>query len=133
MKKQSKKSLIRKKIIVVIFFALALLLIALVFMRCTRDNVSKGHTECEKLEDKIVKEIERELNYCKTASDCVLLNGCPYGCNNLINKNADLQKFAEMNSEYTDKCSSCEANCRNALRSGEIDCVKKKCVSTRGE
>ena len=119
-----------KKTIVIIAIGLALALIALIIARCSRDN-GAGLSECEKLEAKIAREVKKELNYCESASDCTLLNGCPYGCNNLINKNADMGALAELSSEYTDTCGACETDCRNVLKPHEIKCEDGKCVSTR--
>ena len=120
---------LKTKIIVII--VLALVFIAIVFAWYSLRDGGATTGKCEKLEEKIVKEVKKNLSYCESASDCVLLNGCPYGCNNLINKNADMGKLAELNSEYTDTCGACEINCRNALKPHEIKCEDSKCVSTR--
>lgn len=113
-----------------IIITIVLVITALILFFLLRNEEKRGLSECEKLTSKIVKEIE-DMNYCTSKGDCVLMNGCPYGCNNLINKDADLNKFSELNSEYRNICPDCEQSCRNALKAEEIKCEDGECVSTR--
>ena len=71
------------------------------------------------------------MNYCETAGDCVLLNGCPYGCNNLIHKDAEWDELAAATEKLTTECPACTDTCSGAFRSGEIACVEGKCVGNR--
>lgn len=117
-----------KKQKLVVIAIIAVFFIVVLFFR-SHDG-GKGLGPCEKIAKKMTAAIE-DMNECKTAADCVLLNGCPYGCNNLINKNADMKDFAELRSEYRDTCGTCESACMRALRPEEIACEKGRCVSTR--
>ena len=120
-----------KQKLIIIFVVLLISLILFLIFRSNPDIETDLLGECENIKEKISKEIDK-MSYCETKNDCVLLNGCAYGCNNLINKNAEMQKFVELESKFIGECGgTCETNCAGSLKPNEIVCRDKKCVSTR--
>ena len=124
---------INKQIAIGIGIVLLIIFSWLIFFRSdVEDEIGISPADCEKMQEDIVKEIEK-MAYCENKNDCVLLNGCAYGCNNLINKNADMTDFVELEAILLNDCEiACESNCAGALKANEIACENKKCVSTKG-
>lgn len=85
------------------------------------------------------REINRlldEANYCNVDSDCAVLNttvGCPFGCYNLGNKDADITKIDSLWEAYQKQRSGtfCVYSCIISPTPEEIKCVNSKCVDTR--
>ncbi|PLX27177.1 hypothetical protein C0583_04725 [Candidatus Parcubacteria bacterium] len=122
------------KNIIILVFLLVFLLIFIFYFFILRDNKNEDFSElvsCEEIRAEINSEIE-DLRYCKTANDCVLLNSCVYGCNNLINKNADMTALVQLEARFVESCGdTCEEQCSGALKASEIKCENRKCVGTR--
>jgi hypothetical protein len=83
--------------------------------------------KCGSIVEDVKTEIDK-LNTCTTNTDCVLLNGCPYGCNQLVNKDSDQTKLSNLVRSYYEDCPECEYQCRGALKAGQIKCEEGKCV-----
>jgi len=77
-------------------------------------NENNGINACGSLEQEISAQIGK-MNSCQSATDCVLINGCPYGCNRLINKDADWSDLLALTREYKAKCGECDRQCPGGL------------------
>jgi hypothetical protein len=112
----------------IIIVALILALVLVIFLALSgRDKDKSTSKGCEQHKDEVMKVIDK-MNYCETVNDCVLINGCPHGCNKLINKNAEWAELNELSFSYVDKCGECTEICQGALRAEEIRCENGKCL-----
>jgi hypothetical protein len=71
-----------------------------------------------------------EANYCEDDSDCSISTefGCPFGCFNLVNKNADLTGIRMNANAYDDNCSKCIYECTLLPKLEDIRCEQNKCT-----
>lgn len=116
----------KKKIVVI---CVALLLIGSSIIAFISISKNKKDQEISLLEYQINKHIE-DLNYCTSEIDCFIssdVSTCPFGCNNLINRNADLSIVKnEMKNYYALSHDLCQVQCTFPPK--EIKCINKKCV-----
>jgi len=82
---------------------------------------------CSDLETKVKQSLD-DANYCDIESDCIIseINSCPFGCNSLVNKNADLTKIKEGVDNYNENCIRCVYDCYS-VTSDNIKCENHKC------
>lgn len=84
-----------------------------------------------------IKNLIEQANYCEVDLDCELLSeefslGCPFGCFNLVNKNADFSKILDFSKKYFElENVICDYSCMSEPSLEEIKCVEGKCVDTR--
>ncbi len=70
-------------------------------------------SNCESLQNAMRSSLE-QANYCTADSDCAatIEPGCPFGCYNLVNKNADFTLIRQQTQEYQNQCGGmCEYEC----------------------
>ncbi len=73
-----------------------------------------------------------EANFCNDPSDCNITSlGCPFGCYNFVNKDANLSAITEMSKGYNLKCPSCTYKCPIPPPTDQIACLNGKCVDKR--
>lgn len=90
---------------------------------------------CDSLENQ-VKDLLEEANYCSADSGCIANGlGCPFGCYNLVNKNADFEKIRWVAENYFNclKGKICEYICISPPKQEQIKCINNKCVDIRLE
>ncbi len=86
---------------------------------------------CETMSIKMRNLID-EANFCNNASDCnVTTLGCPFGCYNFVNKNANLSEITAMSKSYNGKCPNCTYKCPIPPPTDQVACLKNKCVDKR--
>ncbi len=90
------------------------------------------------MQEREIKRLLNEANYCAIDSDCIVLDtnfGCPFGCHNLGNRNADLTRINTLWEAYQksrEKSGSfCVYSCITSPEPWEIKCVNNKCVDAR--
>ncbi len=96
--------------------------------------------DCDNLKNE-AKSLLKKANYCSADSDCILSAGlsCPFGCYNLINKNADITVIKEVAERYFE----CQKrlgltciellNCMPPPAQEQIKCINNKCIDSRFE
>lgn len=83
------------------------------------------------------KEIRSDLmgvNYCERDSDCIVHPGygCPFGCYELVNKDADMSSIDEKVDQYSGISGPrCIYDCDRNPTAKEIACVNNKCIDLR--
>ena len=91
--------------------------------------------DCRKYQDEILAFID-EKNYCTTDLDCAINVkdfDCPFGCWQIINKDANLFKTKQLMRNYHKKCGICDYDCVFGPKPEDIKCVNEKCVNTKTE
>lgn len=90
------------------------------------------------MQERGIKRLLNEANYCAVDSDCAVLNtnlGCPFGCYNLGNKDADVTQINALWEAYQksrEKSGSfCIYSCIVPPEPQEIKCINNKCVDAR--
>jgi hypothetical protein len=84
-------------------------------------------TGCDALKSQI-RSLLDQANHCETADDCrAVFRGCPFGCYNLVNKDADLSRIEEMQEKYAGECPSCMYECDAKPEQSRIACGKNRC------
>jgi hypothetical protein len=79
-----------------------------------------------------IKNLIKDMNYCEQDSDCGFLRekislGCPFGCFNLVNKNADASQIISLGTKYFEQNNpTCLYSC--TLEPEEIRCLNNKCI-----
>ncbi len=88
--------------------------------------------DCEQLEGE-VNDLINAANYCEVDTDCELnfAFSCPFGCENLVNKDADLTEIQEQVDIYAEECDMCIYKCREPPMEDEIKCTNNICIDTR--
>jgi hypothetical protein len=90
-------------------------------------NIKKpSKAECQMLLENLLQNLRTD-NYCNHNSDCVSVDlGCPYPCDTLVNRNADIPRMKALKESHDNICPSCEANCSPPR--GNPTCVDHQCV-----
>ena len=103
--------------------------IAIIFFIFIPNNFS-----CDNLEEEVHQLLE-DANYCNVDSDCEINTEfwCPFGCYNLVNKNADLNQIRNLVAEYGENCPVCLYDCDRAPKQEEVQCKNSKCIDIRYE
>jgi hypothetical protein len=91
-----------------------------------------SQVDCEQLEGE-VNDLITEANYCEVDTDCEVNFdfSCPFGCENLVNKDADLTLIQEKVNIYYEECDMCIYTCREPPMEDEIKCLENKCIDIR--
>ena len=107
-------------------FVVASLVLIVFIAGCAEVN---ENIKQEKLKTEINNKIEA-ANYCDVTSDCKIESfGCPFGCWNLVNKNANINEINSMVEEYNKVGEICIYDCLPQPKENEIKCVNNKCVA----
>ena len=87
---------------------------------------------CEGIERRIRDLLERG-NYCGKDEDCMAESyGCPFGCENLLNRNYEgIKEVEKLSEKYRKKCPACFYGCAISPKGAEIVCRQSKCVDIR--
>lgn len=128
-----KASLKDKRVYVVVFVLFLLCLVsAVLLLNKTPNSAPDSLTECDKEKNEIMNLLE-EARSCTEDSQCILAPGygCPFGCYNIVNKNADLGKAEKLVEKYAGTCNKCMYKCAAPPTSGEIACKNSTCIDTR--
>lgn len=103
-------------------------------VRPTIDPARAWPDDPEALEKQIKQHIEN-VNYCATDDNCTIADidaDCPFGCYNLVSKNADLSIINEGIVKYRAlQPDACVYKCRTSPSAADIKCVSNKCVDAR--
>ncbi len=122
-----------KRIYVVVFVLFLLCLVAVVLLFNNVPNPAPDAlTVCEKEKSDVMNLLE-EAGSCTEDSQCIALPGygCPFGCYNLVNKNADITEAGKLAEKYRETCAQCMYKCAAPPASDKIACKNSKCADTR--
>jgi hypothetical protein len=93
--------------------------------------ITWSENDCNELENEL-DEMLSSANHCKKDSDCKKINlGCPFGCYNLVNIDANTSDIAMAYSEFETNCNKCYFDCDRDPTPNEIKCINNSCVDTR--
>jgi eight-cysteine-cluster-containing protein len=91
--------------------------LVLIFVACVNQ---------ESLKSDIIARID-SANFCQKSSDCTSETfGCPFGCNNLVNNNADLGQIRSLIKKYNEISPQCVYKC--PAQPKNLICENNKCV-----
>ncbi len=117
--------LMERKIKLILILSVMLIAAALIFSEYIQPA----------MQEREIKRLLEEANYCAADSDCAVLDtnfGCPFGCFNLGNKNADLTGVKALWEAWQKNPSTiCIYSCLESPKPEEIKCTNDKCVDTR--
>lgn len=113
----------------ILFAILLTIFIIILYFILIQDNIN-----CDKLKNDIDQLLDK-ANNCELVSDCEVNAefGCPFGCYNLANKNADLSYIRDKVKDYNSNCAICMYGCAGNPKQEDIQCRNNKCIDIRYE